>query len=105
MKMLRIVLMCVVVASMGIAGISVAESPKGQMPGKSLQTKPGSQAFKTIEGKLKAIDGEFYVVEGLAGKTHRLHVSKDTLMVNGAKKPGDAVRADITKSGHAISIQ
>lgn len=88
-----------------VAGVSMAESSKGQMPGKAIQAKPGSQAVQTVEGKLKAIDGEFYVVEDPAGKEHRLHVSKDTLMVNGAKKPGDMLRADVTSGGHAISIQ
>lgn len=105
MKRILSMVFCAMALGFGMAGISGAEKPAGTIPGKTLEAKPGSQAFQIIEGKLKAIDGEFYVVEDSAGKQHRLHVSQDTLMVNGAKKPGDSLRADVTKSGHAISIQ
>lgn len=76
-----------------------------QMSETDLSTLPGSSAFQTLDGKLLKIDGEYYVVQDFTGKEKRLHVSKETVMLSGPKKPGDSVRAEITKSGHAISIQ
>ncbi len=76
-----------------------------QMTETDLNTLPSSNAFQTLDGKLLKIDGEFYVIEDFTGKEQRLHVSKETVMLSGPKKPGDSVRAEITKSGHAISIQ
>ena len=70
---------------------------------KKLDTKPA--AWRTVDGKLKKIDGEHYVVEEDSGKELRLHVSKETTHLSGEKKPGDRIRAEITKSGHALSIQ
>ena len=76
-----------------------------QMTETDLNTLPSSQAFQTLDGKLLKIDGEYYVIQDFTGKEKRLHVSKETVMLGGPKKPGDSVRAEITKSGHAISIQ
>jgi hypothetical protein len=70
-----------------------------------LNTLPSSNAFQTLDGKLLKIDGEYYVIKEFDGNEKRLHVSKETVMLSGPKKPGDPVRAEITKSGHAISIQ
>ena len=44
-------------------------------------------------------------IEDLNGKQARLHVSKDTKLVNGEKKPGDVIRAEVNKTGHILSIQ
>jgi len=84
---------------------SQAEKLGDQMSEKDLNTLPGSDAFQTLDGKLLKIDGEYYVIKDFTGKEKRLHVSKETVMVNGPKKPGDSVRAEITQSGHVISIQ
>ena len=70
---------------------------------KQLATK--SAAWRTVDGKLVKINGEHYVIEDDSGKELRLHVSKETAHLGGEKKPGDRVRAEITKSGHALSIQ
>jgi hypothetical protein len=79
----------------------VAESKKS---GTVYDTKPGP-AFQTVDGKLNKIDGNIYIVEDYSGKEMRLYVSKDTKKVRGEKKPGDSIRAEITKGGHANSIQ
>lgn len=62
-------------------------------------------AWLTVDGKLMKIDGEFYVIEDSNGKELRLHVSRETKQLGGEKKPGDKIRAEITRSGHALSIQ
>ncbi len=71
--------------------------------GMNVETK--SAPWQTLDGKLMKIDGEFYVIEDYNGKEFRLHVSKETKQLGDAKKPGDKIRAEITKSGHALSIQ
>jgi hypothetical protein len=68
-----------------------------------MDTKAGP-AHLTIDGKLSKIDGQVYVVEDYAGKEYRLYVSKDTKRLRGDKKPGDTIRAEITKGGHANTI-
>lgn len=71
--------------------------------GMKVETAPAP--WQTVDGKLVKIDGEFYVVEDDSGKELRLHVSKETKQLGGAKQPGDKIRAEITKGGHALSIQ
>jgi len=84
---------------------SQAGTPIEQMSETDLKAVPSSDAFQTLDGKLLKIEGEYYVIEDFTGKEKRLHVSKETLLLNGPKQPGDLVRVEITKSGHAISIQ
>jgi hypothetical protein len=86
----------------GAAGLVDAASSKKS--GMTHDTKPGP-AFQTVDGKLNKIDGSIYVVEDYTGKEMRLYVSKDTKKLKGEKKPGDLIRAEITKGGHANSIQ
>ena len=76
-----------------------------QMSEKDLNTLPSSDAFQTLDGKLLKIDGEFYVLEDPKGKQHRVHVNKETILLNGPKELGDTLRVQITPKGHAISIQ
>lgn len=85
--------------------ISQAGTMGDQFSETDLKTLPPSNAFETLDGKLLKIDGEFYVIQDFTGKEKRLHVSEETVMLSGPKKPGDSVRAEITKGGHAISIQ
>lgn len=75
--------------------------------GSDSETKVETKAtpWQTIDGKLMKIDGEFYVVEDSSGKELRLHVNAETKQLSGEKKPGDKIRAEITKGGHALSIQ
>lgn len=68
------------------------------------ERKPGP-AWKTIGGTLKHIKGEIYTVEDYEGNQVQLHVSRETKQLQGTKKVGDRVRAEITHSGFANSIQ
>ncbi len=68
-----------------------------------LDTKPGP-AHRVIDGKLSSIDGPVYVVEDYTGTTHRIYVSNQTVKIR-AKKPGDSIRAELTRGNHANSIQ
>lgn len=66
--------------------------------------KPGL-AWRTIGGTLKAINNHVYTVEDYEGNQVELYVSKDTKQLGGRKKVGDPVRAEITHSRFANSIQ
>lgn len=66
--------------------------------------KPGP-AWKTIGGTIKHIKGDVYTVEDYEGNQVQLYVSRDTKHLRGNKKVGDRVRAEITRSGFANSIQ
>ena len=95
------------VLALGVGALTNTQAGKlgEQMTETDLNTLPSSNAFQTLAGKLLKIDGEYYVIQDFDGNEKRLHVSKETVMLSGPKKPGDPVRAEITKSGHAISIQ
>lgn len=66
--------------------------------------KPGP-AWKTIGGTIKHIKGNAYTVEDYEGNQIQLYISRDTKQLRGNKKVGDPVRAEITRSGFANSIQ
>ena len=87
--------------TLGFVGLFNAQAGNfgDQMSDTDLNTLPSSSAFQTLDGKLLKIDGEYYVIKDFTGNEKRLHVSKETVMLNGPKKPGDSVRAEITKSG------
>lgn len=86
-------------AGCGDTGSSTPSDPPKQ------DTSPGP-SFQTLQGKLTQIDGDFYVVKDFEGREHRVHVGKDTKMLTSQpKKPGDSIRAEVTKGMHANSIQ
>jgi len=66
--------------------------------------KPGP-AWKTIGGTVKHIKGDVYTVEDYEGNQVQLYISRETKQLRGNKKVGDRVRAEITHSGFANSIQ
>lgn len=66
--------------------------------------KPGP-AWKTIGGTIKHIKGDVYTVEDYEGNQVQLYISRETKQLRGNKKVGDRVRAEITHSGFANSIQ
>ncbi|UVT20885.1 MAG: hypothetical protein H8K03_02905 [Nitrospira sp.] len=66
--------------------------------------RPGP-AWKTIGGTVKNIAGDVYTVEDYEGNRVQLYVSHETKQLRGHKKVGDPVRAEITQSGFANSIQ
>lgn len=66
--------------------------------------KPGP-AWRTIGGTLKQMNNHVYTVEDYEGNRIELYVSKETKQLGGRKKVGDPVRAEITHSRFANSIQ
>ena len=79
----------------------------------TVDTAPGP-AFQTIEGKLKAINGNVYVVdeyitnyrgEEIKEKEVQVYVNSETKKVHGGKKVGDKIRVEVTRGGFANSIE
>ncbi len=66
--------------------------------------KPGP-AWRIIDGTLKQMNNHVYTVEDYEGNQVELYISKDTKQLSGRKKVGDPVRAEITHSRFANSIQ
>ena len=85
--------------STGATGSAVTRGPA--MP---TDTSAGP-AFRTISGKVVKISGPYYDVEEYTGTRVRLHVNNKTVKINGDKKVGDSIRAEVTKGWHANSIQ
>ncbi len=63
--------------------------------------------FKNVEGTLKEIQGNVYVVEGKATQQPiRVEIGRDTAFPNGQKEPGQLLQALIsTTNGHALIIR
>ncbi len=89
---------------LGFGAATLVHAADAKKPAAKLDTKPGP-AHQMVQGKLTKIDGDYYVVEDYEGKEVRIYVSKDTKKMNGPKKPGDSIRAEITAGSHANSIQ
>ncbi len=66
--------------------------------------KPGP-AWRIIGGTVKNITADVYTIEDYDGNRVQLYVSRETKQLRGRKKVGDPVRAEITQSGFANSIQ
>ena len=92
MKKLIGTFMFAMILGVGMASFSYAA---GDM------AEPGTQ---TVKGDLLKIDGEFYVVEDMAGKEVRLHVDK-TSQLDGTFKAGDKIEAQHTEKDHVVSIK
>ena len=86
MKRRIALLVCTLIASIGIATLSTYAA--------------GS---KIVEGDVLKIEGEFYTVHDTGGHEVRLHVDKTTRL-EGAFKAGDKVEAYVTDTGHARSL-
>ena len=65
--------------------------------------KPGP-AWMTFGGTVKKIEGNAYTVEDYEGNHVSLYVGQGTKQIK-PKKVGDTLRAEITRSGFANSIQ
>jgi len=70
----------------------------------SSEKKPGP-AWKTIGGTVKQMKDTVYTIEDYEGNQVKLFVSRETKQLGARKKVGDHVRAEITHSGFANSIQ
>ena len=99
------------IGSLACSSGSIAEStPSATVSQSSSKTTlptdiaPGP-AYRTVSGKVIKIKGPYYDVKEYTGTVVRIHVSHDTVRLNGNKKPGDPIRAEITKGGHANSFQ
>ena len=63
--------------------------------------------FQNVEGTLKEIQGNIYVIEGGANQESiRLEIGRDTAFPNGQKEPGQMLQALISTSDrHALIIR
>ena len=106
-RLVSMIFMCAAVMS---AGVAIARTDAPQM-----DTSPGP-AFTTVDGKITKIDGSVYTIQSestgyqnLSGTTNvsemKIYVGRQTKKLNGDKKVGDKVRAEITQGGFANSIQ
>lgn len=100
-KFIEALFVVALIFSLGLPTAGVAGTQKSST---QLDTKPGP-AFRTVDGTLRHIKGSIYVVEEYTGNKVQLYVSKKTRMMRGRKKPGDTIRAEITKGYFANSIQ
>ena len=73
----------------------------------STQSGEATTKFQNVEGTLKEIQGNVYVVEGEAfDQPIRVEVGRDTAFPNGQKEPGQMLQALIsTSDGHALIIR
>jgi hypothetical protein len=81
-----------------------SSSMSARIPKGPTDTRSGP-AYRTVSGTVLNVEGPYYDVEEYNGNMIRLHVSSDTIKLNGSKGPGDSIRAEITRGGHANSIQ
>jgi len=72
----------------------------------STSVTPSTQ-FINVEGTLKEIQGNVYVVEGeLTQQPIRVEIGRDTAFPNGQKKPGQVIHALVFSSnGHALIVR
>ena len=70
-------------------------------------TKAPISRFKNVEGTLKEIQGNVYVLEENAdGQSVRVEISQDTAFPNGQKEPGQDVQALVSSvNQHALIIR
>ena len=73
----------------------------------STQSGEATTTFQNVEGTLKEIQGNVYVVEREAtDQPIRVEVGRDTAFPNGQKEPGQMLQALIsTSDGHALIIR
>lgn len=102
MQVVKIAAIAALIAAFGLTNVAFAEEKKDKKP--KLDNKPG-RAHRMLQGTVTKITGEVYTVEDYEGNEVQVYVSKDTKQLKGAKKPGDAIRAEITAGHHANSIQ
>ena len=106
-KLMGVMVMAAAGALLG-AGLLSAET----MEMAKLDSQPGP-AFQVIQGKLKSMEGNIYVVEQSVDNYRgesvsndvRLYVGKETKRLHGNKKIGDTVRAEVTQGGFANTLQ
>lgn len=93
--------------SAAAAATELTASPRNTLPPSTAdlsERKPGP-AWRTIGGTIKHIKGDVYTVEDYEGNQVQLYISRETKQLRGNKKVGDPVRAEVTHSGFANSVQ
>ncbi len=113
--MKQFIYLCACVVIIGCQGVAPSLAGEASLGGALIQSNKGIQAqsgqsptqFQNVEGTLKEIQGNVYVVEGEATKEPiRVEVGKDTAFPNGQKEPGQMLQALIsTSDGHALIIR
>lgn len=63
-----------------------------------------SSNTKIVKGEILQIEGPYYKVKDRSGSEIRLHVDKNTTMMDGGVQVGDHIVADVTPQGHAAFI-
>jgi hypothetical protein len=58
-----------------------------------------------LEVKLPTIEGEFWVIEDMSSKQHRIQIGAETTLPPSPKQPGNAAQGVARKNGHALFIQ
>jgi hypothetical protein len=110
--------LCAGVLILSCQGVSLSFAGDSEIDSALLQNKKGVQAqsaesgtsstqFQNVEGTLKEIQGNVYVVQGEATKQPiRVEIARDTAFPNGHKEPGQMLQALIsTSDGHALIIR
>jgi hypothetical protein len=110
--------LCAWALILGFQGVTLSfagDSKIGSAPilsNKVVQTQSAgfvraSTQFQNIEGTLKEIQGNVYVIEGEATQQPiRVEIGRDTAFPNGQKEPGQLLQALIsTSDGHALIIR
>lgn len=87
-------------AAQAVGGVS--ESSSSSMA--SQHDRNSGPAWRMIGGTVKQIKGDTYMVEDYEGNQVQVFVGNETKHLR-QKKVGDTVRAEITRSGFANSIQ
>ena len=87
-------------------GSALLQSNKGVQT-QSAESVQSTTKFQNVEGMLKEIQGNVYVVEGEATQQPiRVEIGRDTAFPNGQKEPGQMLQALIsTSDGHALIIR
>lgn len=80
---------------------------KNGVQAQSAESRGTSTQFQNVEGTLREIQGNVYVVEGAAtDQPIRVEIGRDTAFPNGQKEPGQTLQALIsTSDGHALIIR
>jgi hypothetical protein len=80
---------------------------KNSVQSQSTEAVRSTTQYQNVEGKLKEIQGNVYVVEGAATQEPiRVEIGRDTAFPNGQKEPGQMLHALIsTSDGHALIIR
>ena len=110
--------LCAWALILGCQGVTPGFAGDSEIGSAPLQTQKGVQAqsaksirsstqFQNVEGTLKEIQGNVYVVEGKASQQPiRVEIGRDTAFPNGQKEPGQMLHALIsTSDGHALIVR